>query len=413
MSHGFASKRTSTRETLPGVSYADRFPSQSGVYSGFVQREEVATPNTLDDDDDQVTSVQLLKSREFARQLMVPPQPARQAKRPVWQVAMTLHGDELTRLWTQNAEAMSGRIFIWSEYTRAWVSLQTLPEFRSVGTRTGVPTIRQQGLRSYPATRAPISDSIAPVTSHRLTTFAQPVDLTNDARWLTSSLSRPQARWVVASIMLALGALVIGLPRMLAGSDKPATNSETAAINESQSSSDLQPASNADVKPALKVPQAQARQRTSRGLLAQADSAEIPEIVPVESLPLISASEPSGPRNYGAARDTKPQAATTNGSGHTSKVSRVVTGVRPFDPNLARQALAGAVWQTRRCASGEMSGTVLVTFDPAGSVKDMSVNTLAGDVSQTGCLISAMRTAKVAPFSGGPVVVRKSFRINH
>ena len=116
---------------------------------------------------------------------------------------------------------------------------------------------------------------------------------------------------------------------------------------------------------------------------AESTALDPQDIIPVESLPLVPNSVAKSQRQHGA---------------------------RPFDANFARLALDRAARQTSRCTRSEVSGTVLVGFEPSGSVKDVTIGTLNGDVTKADCILGIFRATRVAPFGGSRVVLRQSFR---
>jgi hypothetical protein len=83
----------------------------------------------------------------------------------------------------------------------------------------------------------------------------------------------------------------------------------------------------------------------------------------------------------------------------------------PFDQAAAKAALASAPAQASGCRKGNDpagNAEVLITFAPSGRVT--SANVSGGPFAGTatgGCVASTLRRAKVPPFSGKHVTVRK------
>jgi hypothetical protein len=87
-------------------------------------------------------------------------------------------------------------------------------------------------------------------------------------------------------------------------------------------------------------------------------------------------------------------------------------GMAPFDRAAAASSLAAV--NVQRCASGGQVGTghVMVTFAPTGRVSDVVVDDANFSGTPAGrCVQTAFFSAIVAPFSGSPVRVGKSFSV--
>lgn len=80
-----------------------------------------------------------------------------------------------------------------------------------------------------------------------------------------------------------------------------------------------------------------------------------------------------------------------------------------FDPMLARRVLSSAASRARSCADGPISGSVLVTFAPSGFVQSASLASVQGEAVRQPCVLRAFQEARVSPFEGAPVSVKKSF----
>ncbi|MGE5785985.1 MAG: hypothetical protein ACM3ZE_15410 [Myxococcales bacterium] len=83
-----------------------------------------------------------------------------------------------------------------------------------------------------------------------------------------------------------------------------------------------------------------------------------------------------------------------------------------FDTAAARRILTSSAARASRCASeGSASGSVVVTFAPSGFVQSATMAGLKGQGTNVGCVLRAFQEARVAPFSGSSVTVRKGFQI--
>ncbi len=86
-------------------------------------------------------------------------------------------------------------------------------------------------------------------------------------------------------------------------------------------------------------------------------------------------------------------------------------GLGSFDRTAARRALAGAAARASKCADGAARGTVVVTYASSGLVQNVSVAELSGDGVSAGCVIRTFQSARVTPYFGGSVTVRKTFSV--
>jgi len=295
-----------------------------------------------------------------------------QPKRELWQVALLLRGEELTRLWRRNASHLAGRVFVWSEHACDWVQLHSAqepsPTYQQPQLLTGSSwqnpaALSERALNVYAMPYAESRAILRPV---------EPVDLSDQARPLSALLSRP---WAVGLVAAALGmvALSVGLSRK--------TQRQEVPVQEA-----------AQQQPREPVPQGASR----------------PDIVSVNALPLVRSyvyRETQRPGTITPAKIWLASAPTPN----TTPAAPAAAVIGAFDPTVARQALSRAAWQAGHCANTDISGSVLVTYDPSGTVQDVSLSNLLGDPSRSPCVVSAFRTARIPPFRGGRVTVRKSF----
>jgi hypothetical protein len=157
------------------------------------------------------------------------------------------------------------------------------------------------------------------------------------------------------------------------------------------------------------------------------------DVAAVEDLPLVgskaahdsSAKWSSHGRSGAASSAGKGAALTDTGSfkgvaatalpveksGSASPIQLTAPGASDgvFNPAQARRVLSSAASRAQSCADGPVSGSVMVTFAPSGFVQGASLNGLTGENVRSGCVLRAFQEARVSPFSGDPVSVKKSF----
>jgi hypothetical protein len=127
---------------------------------------------------------------------------------------------------------------------------------------------------------------------------------------------------------------------------------------------------------------------------------EIP-IVQADALALASQSGSHAP----SAKPLTP--ASSPGSGASKPTAPSSDGA--FDPSQARRVLASAAARARSCAESGLSGAVQVTFAPSGFVQGASLLNVEGEGVRSGCVLRAFQEARVSPFVGASVAVKKSF----
>jgi hypothetical protein len=120
-------------------------------------------------------------------------------------------------------------------------------------------------------------------------------------------------------------------------------------------------------------------------------------------------TEGSSSRAATLAAATESAQASANKSAAAPATRAAKTSDGSFDPGQARRVLASAASRARGCASGSFSGSVQVTFAPSGFVQGASLSGLTGEGVRSGCVLRAFQEARVSPFNGAPVAVRKSF----
>lgn len=154
--------------------------------------------------------------------------------------------------------------------------------------------------------------------------------------------------------------------------------------------------------------------------------------------PQSAALEPSPPRRDapaqrgkldGNARNAPPSGARKEPQGTTvatsaasdTRASGAVTTVEPppvdtaFNANAADLALSAAAQRASTCRKGtDPSGTttVTITFSPTGRVTTANISGPPFAGTETGsCIASTMRTARVPPFAGDFITVKKTVAI--
>jgi hypothetical protein len=327
---------------------ANPSPGQSGVYDSTARP---LLPSFWREETEERIADQPVRARAI-----LPTQPL-QPKRKLWQVALQLRGDELSRLWRRNSAHLAGRVFVWSDYSNQWVQLHNSPEFAQV-----------HFAEPLPIAPAEPANLVADGThkSGALVRMQNIVDVTSLARPYFGHFPSRWAFGLAASLVTLVGV--------------------------------------AALLPARKTTSAQ--NRASQGVVVQAASHESesrspskPEPIPVNALPLVGGTRESNV----STRAVNDAHASASSRGNSNSV------VGAFNPAAARQVLSRAAWQAHHCTSGELSGSVLVTYEPTGAPSDVRVNALAGDLSRSECIVNAFRSARIAPFAGQRLVVKKSF----
>jgi hypothetical protein len=184
------------------------------------------------------------------------------------------------------------------------------------------------------------------------------------------------------------------------------------------------------------------------GVLALGGKETPPPPTPVNAVPATPAAQPATPTPatptaeaaQGAGTPAQPGSDTASGSdpvatapdpGATpgagfaelfaagarkaeSKGATVAPTAR-FDASATKGPLAEAATQAQACKqSGGPVGkvTVVVTFDPSGKVSSATITDAPFAGTSTGaCIASALKRAAIAPFSGLPGTVSKTFSI--
>jgi hypothetical protein len=370
----------------------DPVSGESGIYRSYGDMGPIP-PAPVAWDDDEITSVRHQMPRDATPRAALPAQP-RQFERSALQVGILLRGDELDRLWQKNAGALAERLFVWSEHTASWVLLRTLRQASAAAVQAPIERMTQRSVGRHEADTQ-FANPAAPAGRQGSEERAELVDLTSQARLLGTFFTRGHMPGLVALIFGIVAALALLPQRRVADGAQSLTPS---------------PAVFPPLLPVvLPTPSGGGVPRTKRAQVADPlgsreaalegfDTSAMPDIVPAEELPLVGS-------------DGGPTLPSGNGSSAVPAVTRLFN-LRQFDTHLARRAIDGAVFQARRCTHGEVSGSVLITFEPSGAATDVRFNSMSGDTSRAKCLMAAFQAARVGPFAGNPVVVKKSFLVN-
>ena len=343
-----------TRESQRAVS-EDVRARESGIYGNPALKYDAVPADNWDTDDD----YEVAKMHDSESPSGVG-QPGLRAVshdhvNATWQVALSVKSADLTRLWIESNVLTPETTFVWSQHQQSWVSILTVPEICLAIEQTRTELVERRNRRALTvALRAQTAKLSAILARYSWRDLGARIgDLKARVRAPLMPLNFGRGRWFVTALF-CLAAIAILLPR--------STGSNPEVLAETQIFGPAQRATQPD-------------RAESKGL--------DPNIIAVESLPLVGNAEPKSPRAY---------------------------GLGPFDLNRARRVLDRAAQQTNRCTRSEVSGTVLVGFDPSGSVKDVTIGALNGDVTRPDCILGVFRTARIAPFSGPRMVVKKSFR---
>ncbi len=140
----------------------------------------------------------------------------------------------------------------------------------------------------------------------------------------------------------------------------------------------------------------------------------------IEDLPIVSGSASGSWKALRTPKDrtrsvreaVAPADVKLSTAVNTLGPTNATTSAGAFDTGAARRVLTGSASRVSRCATdGPASGSVLVTFAPSGFVQSASISGLSGQGVNVGCVLRAFQEARVSPFSGSPVTVRKGFQI--
>jgi len=185
----------------------------------------------------------------------------------------------------------------------------------------------------------------------------------------------------------------VGLPRATDNQHKsqPKAEAKRQATSEPKTAPKAEPKSEPMAPPAP-PPVHAALAANAEGLVRAED---LPEASSLDQRP----HEPSGGASQSRVSHSQ-QAAASKSKGATR-----------FDVGFARRVLASAVARASRCADQATRGVALVTFAPTGFVNGVSLAGFQGQGDRRGCISRAFREARLPPFEGEAVTVKRSFNI--
>ena len=129
-----------------------------------------------------------------------------------------------------------------------------------------------------------------------------------------------------------------------------------------------------------------------------------------------TAKPTSTPTPTAAPTPTPAATPTAKPTGKPQYEPAGTAGTEPFDTAAARAALDAAAGQASSCRkAGDPSGVavVTITYSPTGRVTSANIGGPPFAATATGgCIASTMRKARVPPFAGDMVTVRKTVTIN-
>lgn len=99
----------------------------------------------------------------------------------------------------------------------------------------------------------------------------------------------------------------------------------------------------------------------------------------------------------------------------TAAAAAAPGGDKPFDRAAANSALSSIASSATSCKKADGptgSGKVAVTFAPSGRVTTANIEGSFAGTSVGSCIAVRFRSAKIPPFAGSPVTVRKTFTIH-
>jgi hypothetical protein len=156
----------------------------------------------------------------------------------------------------------------------------------------------------------------------------------------------------------------------------------------------------------------QDRERTSREREAERESAR--EAAPE---PAPAAPEPSEPPSAGKRAIMAAMAQAVSSPAPAAEPSEPASEPREPEPSRATEgadlkAISRAVGNAARsatsCGGSPQSGRVAITFSPSGAVRSVQMEEPFAERDVGACVLRAMGRAKVGPFTGDPVTVRKA-----
>ena len=144
------------------------------------------------------------------------------------------------------------------------------------------------------------------------------------------------------------------------------------------------------------------------------------ETIRAEDLPLVGRHgrvtatiiAPTSPRlmsQMGSITNSASAPVLARGTTAPAKPGIVSHSGGSFDAGQARRVLTSAASRARSCSDGPASGTVQVVFGPNGMVQGAQLISVTGEGVRQNCVLRAFQEARLSPFAGDAVTVRKSF----
>jgi hypothetical protein len=251
--------------------------------------------------------------------------------------------------------------------------------------------------------RAPIS--AAPPPDQPATPSSKPPTAAATKKPESEKSSARGFVWVVALVALG-GAAFAFRDRLPTGSPKAAATSENVAKSEPAAPAPP-PVTPPEPAPAAPEPTASAAPEP----VASAASPEATDTATPTPSPVVA--KPGKPLRSTPDATPKPEPAPTPTVAPPREPPAEATG--PFDAAAARASLDTAAAQASSCRKpGDPSGVavVTITFSPSGRVTTANIGGPPFAATPTGgCIASTLRKARVPPFIGEMVTVRKTVTI--
>jgi hypothetical protein len=226
----------------------------------------------------------------------------------------------------------------------------------------------------------------------------------------------------VGTIALFIGLSSSSRPAKTATTAAPATNTKPVATAPAAVPAPEPP--QPEIAPAA-GPSSAASPAPSTAATAPADTAPTAQAVAAEEPPARtktarSANEDRPSTSRASSNDqapkttSSPAAASPKTSDGTAAPRRLKASEGGFDDEAAAEGLQAAVASAATCKSAsspEGVARVTVTFAPSGQVVSATVGAPFTGTLEAECISGKFRALHVPPFSGDPVVLRKSVRM--
>jgi hypothetical protein len=219
--------------------------------------------------------------------------------------------------------------------------------------------------------------------------------------------SRPVYRvWLAVGALALVSGIVLGV-RLRTADHAPATVREDARSHPTPRETTLGPTEELKAEPATSVASSASAATTS-------DSATAPPALPLTSEPASETASASATTSEDHPKIPPVGASSTPvGAQRLQESGRAPEGT-PFDTQAASAALSTAFQRATVCRGpSDPSGTVtaLLTFAPSGRVTTATVSGTFAGTPIGGCIASALRSARVPPFAGEHVTVKRTVEL--